>query len=140
LFSQIADTYLKPAREVLKALKRRDYTLLAKLDDVRLPKIEDLILRGDKPVDVIDHGTAFGEAPDSKPEQSPDSAPTPKNASPGKSAKSAPKLKCKLLDIVGPDIRAKMKIPKKAHEALSDAYEALSKAGYIKSGIEFWAS
>jgi hypothetical protein len=122
LLSSVAREYLGPAREVLQAIKRRDWELLEKLEDVKLQSLSEILLKKREPVEIILNDTT-------EEDKHPQSKTRAKKTQTSSTQKAAPTIPCKLVEIVGKD-----------NSDAEKAYAALSKAGYIKSGIEFWAS
>lgn len=130
LISQIADAHLKPARELLKAYRRRDWKLAEEFDDLRLPPVEELLAKTYGPVEGetgASQPSSRAIEPDAEPALPPSAAPPAKARGVPKRKHDGPSVPCKLVDIVGAENRNP--------EA---AYQALKMAGFIKSPVEFW--
>jgi AAA domain len=129
LISQIAETHLKPVREVLQAIKRRDATFLENFDDVRLPPLDEVLAKTNSPAEGGSKQEVVEEPPRANGAEAmgPDSPMPP--ASRKANVRAISKVPCKLVEVVGRDNKNARK-----------AYDALSKAGFIKSGTEFWGA
>jgi hypothetical protein len=123
----VSRDYLKPAREILRALRENNRDVLDKLDDVELPSVEDY--RGGDVVQLYVGAEQPSQAPTAPAE-------APKNETRRTEAlgmKVAPRSmsptseRSKIAEVVGDGIAD----PEKA-------YQNLAGAGIIKSGVEFW--
>jgi hypothetical protein len=128
--STTAETALRPVRELLKAYRRRDWEFIKNFDDIRLPKIEELLAKTYAPIEVETGGakpTSDVAADHPEPARPPS---PPLLVGPPRIPKrkyDGPKVPCKLVDIVGSDNRDPTK-----------AYQALKNAGLIRNPTEFW--
>jgi hypothetical protein len=130
LISQIAETQLKPVRELLDAYRRRDWTFIQEFDDIRLPPLEELLAKtyGSVEVEIGPSRPADGAVePDAEPARPPLAATRSRARRTPKCKPDGPRVPCKLVDIVG--------VENWSPEA---AYQALKKAGLIRNPTEFW--
>ena len=135
LFKSVAKKELGPLKPILDAIQKRDYEALLRLDDVKLPSIQEMLaMREPGP-----NQTASSEAEANLPEPSPisrQSEVAQSEQAPSHSVAAPPVQRLVLKPVL-------TQIAKEAQQASEEidplkTYEALRLAGWIKPANEFW--
>jgi hypothetical protein len=132
VFRSVAKKELAPLKRILDALRDRDWDKLSKLDDVKLPSIEDLLMQQQSSsVEIASkEGDASSKGTTGKSSQA-DSAPVTESFS--GTFPSIPKELIFLKSVLTEDAKDGQGDPEKTHEALR-------LAGWIKPANEFWSN